>query len=60
MSRSSNQSLIDRVREALSTLLGRPAKPAPAYAPVPVRSVQRRITAFSMDAIPRTTRAQYM
>ncbi len=42
MSRSTDRRFIDRVREALSTLMGRPVKPAPAYAPVPVRRVQRR------------------
>ena len=42
MSRSTNQELFDRLRLAISTLLGRPLKPAPAYATV--RRNPRRTT----------------
>jgi hypothetical protein len=37
MSRSTNRDLIDRLRLAISALLGRPARPAPAYVTVEAR-----------------------
>jgi hypothetical protein len=44
MSRPNNPTIIDRLRLAISTLLGRPAKPAPAYATVRVRRYPHRFT----------------
>ncbi|HEY7033525.1 MAG TPA: hypothetical protein VH482_19470 [Thermomicrobiales bacterium] len=43
MSRST-PSFFDRLRMALNALVGRQAKPAPAYATVPVRRFPRRTT----------------
>lgn len=44
MSRTTNQDLVDRLRLAISTLLGRAPKPAPAYVTVQVRRHPRRTT----------------
>jgi hypothetical protein len=42
MSRSTNPGLFDRLRLALAALMGRPTKPVPVYATVPVRRSERR------------------
>ncbi len=42
MSRSTNQDLFDRLRLVISTLLGRPVKPALAYATIRDRRYPRR------------------
>jgi hypothetical protein len=44
MSRSNNQGFFDRLRLAFNALIGRQAKPAPAYATIPVRRSHRRTT----------------
>jgi hypothetical protein len=43
MPRSTNQDLFDRLRMAISALLGRPVKPVPAYAIASARRHQRRM-----------------
>jgi len=44
MSRSTNQGFFDRLWMALNALVGRQAKPAPAYAIVRVRRLPHRTT----------------
>lgn len=44
MSRSTSQDLFDRLRLAISTLLGRTVKPVPAYATIRDRRLPRRPT----------------